>query len=175
MAIIGLFCKEINNKELLFIKNKFFKSCPSANTPSARHARRMRRWRWATRRRKSFWTAREGVRALAATSRTSVATPRAKRRTKNSQKANWTANYNVNCNHTLSTHLFQCFTKAIGDVPRPSHSVNPVILFEKLKCKIIRLIPLQQFDFHKWLDCQAVFRIIIGYIGLGDCTFIMKP
>lgn len=63
--------------------------------------------------------------------------------------ANGTANYNVNCNHTLSTHLFQCFTKAIGDVPRPSHSVNPVILFEKLKCKIIRLIPLQQFDFHK--------------------------
>ena len=51
--------------------------------------------------------------------------------------------------HNLLTPLFQCFTKAIGYVPRPSHCVNPVILFEKLKCKIIWLIPLQQFDFHK--------------------------
>ena len=28
MAIIGLFCKEINNKELLFIKNKFLNPTP---------------------------------------------------------------------------------------------------------------------------------------------------
>ncbi|WP_288313243.1 hypothetical protein, partial [uncultured Selenomonas sp.] len=28
MAIIGLFCKEINNKELLFIKNKFLNPIP---------------------------------------------------------------------------------------------------------------------------------------------------